>query len=79
MKIAKHYGVIYPHVGIRYHKSKECSKGLGGIFITHTGDIVCISVIDNLQSKVKNNLVVYKKNINLLGFSIKDYYVVQNN
>ena len=55
------YGVIYPHVGVLYNYEPDSN----------------ITVIDNIENIRKTDKVIYRKNIDLFGFNIKNYYVVQ--
>ena len=55
------YGVIYPHVGVLYDYEPDSN----------------ITVIDNIENIRKKAIILYSKNIELFGFNIKDYYVVQ--
>ena len=55
------YGVIYPHVGVLYNYEPDSN----------------ITVHDNIGNIRKIDKVIYRKNIDLFGFNIKNYYVVQ--
>ena len=56
------YGVIYPHVGIKHNYGPDSN----------------ITVIDNIENIRKIDKVIYRKNIDLFGFNIKNYYVLQH-
>ena len=56
------YGVIYLHVGVLYNYEPDSN----------------ITVIDNVENKRKNDLIIYSKNIDLFGFNTNDYFVVQH-
>ena len=56
------YGKIYPHVGVFYNYKPDSN----------------ITVIDNVENKRKNDLIIYSKNIDLFGFNTNDYFVAQH-
>ena len=56
------YGVIYPHVGVLYNYEPDSN----------------ITVIDNIENIRKTDKVIYRKYIDLFGFNIKNYYVLQH-